>query len=323
MSVELAPICLSTYARLQHLQQTIAALQKNALAKQSELYVCSDGPKIGDEEKVAAVRSYLRAIDGFKAVHIIERESNSRTANNRGGLRMLLDRFGKVIYLEEDVVTAPYFLQFMNDALVRYQEEKKIFSITGWCPKFKEALPLPNGSIFFVPRFCGWGLGIWKDRFDKIKAISADDVESLKKTPAALKRIREQMGSDLMPMIEAEALGNINALDVRCCYYQAMTGELTVYPYPALTRNIGLDGTGVHCGTELSEINGEFSEVFTYEYSFPEKVVVNKKVAKVYAEAFVSSAPKGKLLAKIKRALLNKIRRIFFRRQNNIRESGH
>ena len=321
MSNDLAPIGVSTYARLLHLQQTIAALEKNTLAQQSELFVFSDAPKVGDEERVAAVRKFLRTIDGFKRVHIIERTENSRVANNRGGMRMLLDHYGKMIFLEEDVVTAPYFLQFMNDALVRYQEEKKIFSITGWCPKFKRTLPLPKGSTFFVPRFCGWGLGIWKDRFDKIKEISAEDVESLKKAPAALKRIHEQMGSDLMPMIEAEALGNINALDVRCCYYQAMTGELTVYPYPALTRNIGLDGTGVHCGTELSEINGEFSEAFAYEYSFPEKVVVNKKVAKVYAEAFVSSPPTVKLLAKIRRALLNKISRLVFRRQNK-RESG-
>ena len=53
---DLAPIAVSTYARPQHLQQTIAALQKNTLAQQSELFVFSDAPKPGDEDKVEAVR---------------------------------------------------------------------------------------------------------------------------------------------------------------------------------------------------------------------------------------------------------------------------
>jgi hypothetical protein len=288
MTNDLAPIGVSTYARLQHLQQTVAALQKNTLAQQSELFVFSDAPRPGDEERVAAVRSYLRTVDGFKVVHIVEREKNSRTENNRGGLRMLLDRFGKVIFLEEDVVAAPGFLSFMNTALKRYQNDQRVFSVNGWCPQFSETPPLTKGSTFFVPRFSGWGLGIWKDRFDKIKKISVEDVEALEKDPVALNRIYKQMGSDVMSMIQTEALGKTNALDVRCCYYQAITGGLTLYPYPTLARNIGLDGTGVHCGNQLTEINGEFSEEFINEYLFPEDILVNKKVGKIFSEQFVN-----------------------------------
>ena len=69
MATDLAPIGVSTYIRLPHLQRTISALQKNALAEQSELFVFSDAPIPGDEEQVAAVRSYLQTVDGFKEVH--------------------------------------------------------------------------------------------------------------------------------------------------------------------------------------------------------------------------------------------------------------
>ena len=114
MSNNLAPIGVSTYARLNHLRQTIEALKNNHLASESTLYVFSDAARPGDEEQVATVRSYLRTIDGFKEIHIVERATNGRLENSRGGLTWLLDHFGKTIFLEEDIVTAPGFLTYIN-----------------------------------------------------------------------------------------------------------------------------------------------------------------------------------------------------------------
>lgn len=291
MSNNLAPVGVSTYIRLGHLQRTIAALQMNTLAKDSELYIFSDAPKLGDEAKVENVREYIHTITGFKKLHIRERLTNNRVANNRGGIEEVLEKYGKIIFLEEDVVTASGFLLFMNDALHRYEKEKKVFSITGWCPLFFAEANLAKGSSFFVPRFSGWGLGIWKDRYEKIKKISVEDVASLKQNSIALARVYEQMGADVFTMIQAEALEKTNALDVRCCYYQAITGKLTLYPYPTLTRNIGLDGTGEHCGNKLTEINGEFGMELINEHLFPEDVLVNEKVAKIFAEGFTHIRP--------------------------------
>jgi len=300
MQNDLAPIGLSTYARLQHLQLTIEALKKNSLATQSELYVFSDAPKPGDEERVAEVRRYLRSIDGFKEIHIVERESNNRAANNRGGMNMLLELYGKMIFVAEDVVTAPGFLQYMNDALSRYEDDKRVFSITGWCPNFIHEPRLPKGSTFFSPRFTGWGMGIWKDRFEKMKAFSLEDVEKLKTNHVAMRRIYEQMGSDILAMFAADALGRIDAGDVRCCYHQAITGELTLHPYPALSRNIGLDGTGEHCEKQQFEFNGELGED-QIEYVLPENVLVDKNVAKLFVAAHQRDMP---LLQKVKEKLL-------------------
>lgn len=300
MPNNLAPIGLSTYSRLAHLKETVQALKKNQLADESELYIFSDAPKPGDEEKVTAVREYLRTIDGFKAVHIVERTENNRVANNRGGMKSLLDQFGKVIFLEEDVVTAPAFLNFMNAALIRYKDDKRVFSITGWCPNFGNSLPLKKGSTFFVPRFCGWGMGIWKDRYDTIREIRVDDIKALQRDRDSMERINKQMGSDIFAMLQAEAIGKINALDIRCCYHQAITGELSLYPYPSLVRNIGLDGSGEHCGTEFCEINGDFEDIAGM-YSFPKEAVVDKEVAKFYADVFMR---KHSLLDRIQKILL-------------------
>lgn len=239
-SGKIAPIGISTYSRLGHLKQTITALQGNTLAAQSDLYVFSDAPSPGDEAKVASVREYLRSIDGFKSVSIIERESNDRIANNRGGMRQLLDSHGKLIFLEEDIITAPGFLQFVNDALNHYEHASNVFSVCGYCPPVSWS---SDTDVFCLNRFCGWGFGITASNFNKIREIPRDKLMALSR-----ERLTEN-GRDLYKMMLSEAEGKINALDVRAMFWQLLDGSLTVYPKQSLVQNIGHDGTGVHCGT--------------------------------------------------------------------------
>ena len=69
----LAPIVLFVYNRPDHTKQTIEALQKNELAKKSELFIYSDAAKNENaEKKVNEVREYIKSIDGFKKITIIE-----------------------------------------------------------------------------------------------------------------------------------------------------------------------------------------------------------------------------------------------------------
>jgi hypothetical protein len=246
MMNDFAPTGVSTYARLQHLQQTIAALQQNTLAKQSELFVFSDAPKVGDEKKVEAVRNYLHTIDGFKQVHIIERTENNRIANNRDNIRMLLERFGKIIFLEEDVVTAPGFLRFMNDALDFYKDDPRIFSICGCCMPVHVAKSYPH-DVYILPRYGGWGDGYWADRFMFDKYIKEEDYRAFVYDRKLLKSFKARCGSDFIPMIEQEAKGMIDAGDVKTLFWQFKLGKYTVYPRKSLAVNVGLDSSGEHC----------------------------------------------------------------------------
>jgi hypothetical protein len=274
MASDLAPIGVSAYVRLQHLQQNIAALQRNGLAEQSDLFVFSDAARPGDEAKVAAVRSYLMTIDGFKNVCIVEREKNGRTENNRGGLRLLLNRFGKVIFLEEDVVAAPGFLKFMNQALDKYAENKKVFSVVGYCPPIKIPADYPH-DVFFLKRCNAWGLGIWKDRYDRIRYITPDEYEQFS---ADTNRVREFVnggGEDLMVMLKADAYGKIDAGDVKAMYAQFLSDQYTVYPCKSLTSNMGFDGTGTYCAS-TTRFNVLLSPQSSF--SFPDDVVVDQRI---------------------------------------------
>ena len=242
---QLAPIAVSTYNRLEHLKKTINALRKNTLAKESELYILSDAPKLGDEDNVYKVREYIHTVDGFKKVYIVKRETNSRVENNRGGIQQLLNKYGKCIFLEDDIVTSPGFLEFINRGLNKYKNRDDIFSICGYTPSL-QLQSISCKDIYLSTRFSAWGFGIWNDRYESI-VMKLPEYESIRKNSNLIKKIRAS-GEDLLNMIKRESLGEIDALDVKIFYTQHLRDLYCIAPTQSLTSNIGHDGTGIHCG---------------------------------------------------------------------------
>lgn len=238
----LAPVAICVYSRVHHLRRTIDALKQNYLAEKSELYLFSDGPKPGDEDKVNLLRQYLYTIDGFKKVHILERDINNRVKNCRGGLKKVLNLHGRIIMLEEDIVTAPGFLSYINNALDYYETNLKVVSVSGFAPPLK-SLGKNDKDYFTLPRFNGWGVGMWKRSLDMVP----DDLSGID-----LKRIRKKLnrgGNDIYHMALLDKRGKIDALDVRIMVLMAINNMVSIYPKHSLVQNIGHDGSGVHCGS--------------------------------------------------------------------------
>src|SRR5690242_14206934 len=103
-----SPIALFVYNRPDHTRQTIEALRKNTLAPESDLYVCSDGPKPNAVDAVNATRAHLRTISGFKSVSIHENETNKGLANSIiSGVSRVLETHDTIIVVEDDLVTSP------------------------------------------------------------------------------------------------------------------------------------------------------------------------------------------------------------------------
>jgi len=241
---ELAPIALSTYTRLNHLKQTIKALQNNILAQDSEVFILSDAPKTGDEKKVREIRKYLRTITGFKKIHLIERTTNSRVANNRGGIKSLLDQFGRVIFLEDDIITAPGFILFINDALDFYENQKNILSVSGHTPNLK-VFKHSTDDVYLSKRFHGWGVGLWAKKYYYIQEIPSWPL--IKKDNLLLSNLKI-MGADMVNLVKQEANNEIDALDIKACYSCAKHQFTNLLPTKTLVKNIGMDCSGVHCG---------------------------------------------------------------------------
>lgn len=161
---DFSPVCIFVYNRPWHTKQTIEALKRNVLADQSDLIIYSDAPKNPAAfEKVKEVRDYIKTITGFKTVSIIERNENLGLARSIiNGVTEVINKYGRVIVLEDDLVTSPYFLSFMNNALEIYKNNQKVWHITGWNYSI-DSVGLDEVFFWKVMNCSGWGT--WSDRW--------------------------------------------------------------------------------------------------------------------------------------------------------------
>ncbi|MEL7663307.1 MAG: glycosyltransferase [Methanosarcina mazei] len=248
--VELAPIVLFVYNRPWHTRQTVKALQKNELANESELFVYSDAPKekhaIG---KVTEVREYLKTIEGFKKIKIIERNQNWGLANSIiDGVTKTVNEHGKVIILEDDLVTSPYFLRFMNEGLKFYHNNHEIMSISGYTlpPTFMRFPKNFTDDIYLSYRNSSWGWATWADRWNLVD-WEVKDYYQFRSDPEQQK-LFNRGGDDLTNMLKSQMEGKINSWAIRFSYAHFKQGMYSVCPHYSYVNNIGHDGTGTHCG---------------------------------------------------------------------------
>ena len=246
---KLAPITLFVYNRPEHTKLTVEALQRNGLAQESDLFVFSDGCKdIKDQDNVQKVRDYIRAIDGFKSVTLIERSKNQGLANSIiAGVSEIVQKFGKIIVLEDDLITSPYFLQYMNDALNLYENEDKVICIHGYVYPVKMAMP----ETFFLKGAECWGWATWKRGWDLFEKDGMKLLKGLEKRK--LTREFDFNGTvSFTKMLRDQIKGKNNSWAIRWYASAFLKDKLTLYPGRSLVHNIGYDGSGTHCDVNYS-----------------------------------------------------------------------
>lgn len=235
--MQLSPIVLFTYKRLDTLIKTMTALSANTLAASSDLYIYSDGLKWAkDKAAIAKVRAYLKTINGFKSITIHESPVNKGLANSIiDGVTHIINQYGSVIVLEDDLVSSPNFLNYMNDALNFYRNEAKVFSITGFSTPINS--PHPDSDVYFTSRGSSWGWATWKDRWSTIDWEVKD--YSVFKKDKTLRRNFNKMGSDKSQMLERQMRGKIDSWAIRWCYHQFKNDLFSVHPFGSKIVNIG------------------------------------------------------------------------------------
>lgn len=250
----LAPIVLFVYARPEHTKNTIEALSKNELASESQLWIFSDNAKKDKAiENVEKVREYIHSIETkniFKKTKIIEAKNNKGLANSIiEGVTEIINEYGKIIVLEDDLVTSKFFIRYMNEALDFYEKNDNIWSISG----YNIPIDIPNNyeqDVYLSYRGCSWGWATWKDRWNTVD-WQVKDYKSFKHN--YLKRRRfNRGGPDMAQMLDAQMQGRCDSWAIRWCYEQSKQNKYTIYPVKSLVVNQGLDGSGTHSGNDRS-----------------------------------------------------------------------
>ncbi|MHC1733563.1 MAG: glycosyltransferase family 2 protein [Bacteroidales bacterium] len=240
-----APILLFAYDRPVHIMRTIEALQCNFFSDLSDLIVFSDcAASLNKQEKVDEVRSCLANIAGFRSVSIHHRLQNYGLAKSIiEGVTQVLSEYDRLIVLEDDMVTSPYFLTYMNEALERFAEDERIISVHGWRFPTDKVLP----EAFFLHGADCWGWGTWARGW---KLFNSNGQELLGEIDRrGLRKAFDVNGTyPYSKMLEDQIRGLNNSWAIRWYASAFLAGKLTLYPGRSLVHNIGNDSSGTHCG---------------------------------------------------------------------------
>ena len=244
--MKLAPILLFVYNRPLHVKRSIESLLANELAKDSELYIFSDAAK--DETAQAdvdEVRKIIHSIDGFKQIHFVEREKNWGLARNIiDGVTSLVNEYERVIVLEDDLIVAPYFLKFMNDALETYQDEEKVGHIQA-CDFTKD----PSLPDTFLIKWTGsWGWATWKRAWKHFNPNGQELLDELVKRNQT-HRFDFNGKYGFTRMLRKQIEGKNNSWAIRWNASLFLADILSLNVGKSLIQNEGFDGSGTNCGS--------------------------------------------------------------------------
>ncbi|MCR5312484.1 MAG: glycosyltransferase [Bacteroidaceae bacterium] len=320
-----SPVAIFVYNRLENTQKTLEHLLANTLAKETDVFVFSDGAKklqdgsIDKKSKseVETVRNFLRTkktdIDSskrFKSFTIIERKENIYLeANILTGIDFIFEHYDTIIVLEDDICTSPYYLEYMNQAFELYKDSPKVMHVSGFTN-----LDLWDNSknidkiedFYFTPHMSGWGWGTWKNRWEKffihfktrheaLQGMNQEDIDAFQYDghfPCLKSLDRNPIPWDICWEL---------------CIYKSK--GLCLTPSHTLVRNIGLKN-GTHFRSfdllQSYEFDREPSQrpLKLYKIENPEK---NKNIENLFAQAITDWGIRYTILGKILRFLYKKV----------------
>lgn len=241
-----APIALFTYNRVDHTQKAVESLLKNVEAKDSELFIFSDGPK--NEKAVEGVkknREYIHEVKklegtGFKSVTLVEREKNWGLANSLiAGITDLTDRYGRVIVVEDDLILSPYFLKFMNDGLEKYKDDDRVSAVSAYLNPIYCRTP----ETFFLRYFACWGWAVWKRSWE---ILNKDARDLLRQMRWKKKAFDVDNSGPFYGLLYCQKLGLVDSWAVLFYASSFLKNKLVLYPGVSCTQIGGADGSGTH-----------------------------------------------------------------------------
>lgn len=318
---KMVPVVIFCYLRKDHLKKTLDSLSENILAKETDIYIYSDGEKnFTQTPKVIELREFLKNYNRkncFNKFFIIESKKNKGLANSIiQGVSEIIKKYGKVIVLEDDLVTSKYFLTYMNDALEKYEKIEKIWNISGYTPNLN--LKKDKENYFFIKRPWSWGWGTWLDRWNKVD-WELEDFQTFMKD----KEKKEEFincGKDLLEMLIAQKQNRqyIDSWYIKYAYNQYNYNGLTLYSKKSFIKNIGIDGSGTHSSKGNAN---KWSVLLKDNYSskeLPEKqeIMISQDISKQFKNIKNADYIKGRLMRVLDNLYLYKLSRKIQKKMN-------
>lgn len=276
--MNLSPIVLFTYNRPWHVLQTLEALAQNTLADQSVLYIYCDGPKENATpeqlDKIKQVREIAGRKKWCKEVYVIEQPKNKGLAPSViDGVTEIVNRFEKIIVIEDDVLTSRYFLQYMNEGLHFYEREERVFSLGSW--NYFSSKTLKEETFFLRnPDSIAWAT--WKRAWDYFEPDGIKLQKALRnRNLTDYFNLNIHEGYNYSGMLQQQINGKVNSWAIRWLASVILQNGLALYPARSLTKHIGFGNEATHCKDDF-DYNKNLELSFTPIKIQPIKVKENR-----------------------------------------------
>lgn len=244
-----APVALFVYARPDHARRTVEALLNNPEAADTDLIVFSDAAKMPDKSgAVEEVRRYIDGIQGFRSVTVYRRPFNFGLAKSIiEGVTKVLTEYNSVVVLEDDMITSPHFLAYMNDGLTRYINDDRVISLHGYMYPVSDPLP----EAFFLRGADCWGWATWRRGWALFNPDGQFLLDELRRQNS-LNAFDFNGAYGYSAMLQGQIAGSNDSWAIRWYASAYLANKLTLYPGKSLVYNIGNDSSGIHSGTSTA-----------------------------------------------------------------------
>ena len=275
-------IGLTAYNRPNHLSKTLKCLSVNSNIK--KIYLFCDGPKSNEEKnlkRIYKVQKIAKKNNWVKTKTIIQKKNLGLKKNTYFGMNYMFKKYEKVIFLDDDCNSAPFFVEFMATCLEKYKNVKKINSVTGYSPPIKISKSYQY-DIFFTQRHCPWGFGSWRRCWKKFKKSKFNYEEILKSK--SNKKLLEYSGKDLITLIANDYFGLSDSIAIRWSWFNLKSKGLNIFPKKSLIYNIGNDGSGRH-SSNFKKFDTKINNN-RINYNFPKNYQINQNINKKFLKFY-------------------------------------
>lgn len=283
-----APIIVVAFNRPLMIRETLLNLSRCEEVERHRIFLVVDGPRndadrVKVEEVVSVAEEYKNK--GLLHLEIIRREKNlGGVPNMRRTLDEFLERYGRAIVIEDDILVSRAFLRYMEDGLRKYESDKRVWAINGYLD-WKMTIPRSYPyDCFMAPRHSAWGWATWKDRWQAVDFELKDWPESA--DDVLLKEL-SLCGGDVRAMLDAQKAGKLNAWDVQCTYYMRKHGMYTIRPRISMTKNNGFGTECEHCSVPSSTYSKQ--KYYNFWPAFDEAIEPDKSVLIAFRRSFSRS----------------------------------
>lgn len=302
-----APVFITTLCRHEHFKRCIESLSACTHADKTDLYIAFDFPlKDWHWDGYKKNEQYITKIQGFRTINIIKRTTNYGAIKNYfDALAEIFEKYDRIIVSEDDNYFAPSFLAYVNRGLDVYENRADIFSING----YNNPSQTPSWykhDVFMIRAWNSWGVGIWKEKWNKIN-WSMDVYNSMLSKKDNFKELKKNYEIGLPQLIKMRDTGIITG-DGYIVLFLIENNMYSVWPVKSRVRNTGHDGTGENCGLSEVYLN---QEIYMEEKGgiFPLDLLPDNKLSTIFLKQYQLSFTQ-KLKNKIPSFVSKKLKKI-------------